>query len=81
MGTEGASRSAHQISSHQLSSPLAKQSGASLLEVSNCDVHPQDRMEGASGELQACPSDLGAGEDCGVDYLECIQDNRLIRQS
>ena len=27
--------------------------------------------KGTSGELQACKRDLGAGESCGTDHVEC----------
>ena len=44
---------------------------SSRLVASKCDAHLQEGPEGGSKELQACQSDLGAGEAHGADYLEC----------
>ncbi|KAK4827846.1 LOW QUALITY PROTEIN: hypothetical protein QYF61_021983 [Mycteria americana] len=40
-------------------------------EVSKCDAHLQEGLEGGLGELRACQSDLGAEEVYGADHLEC----------
>ncbi|KAK4817096.1 hypothetical protein QYF61_027927 [Mycteria americana] len=68
-GTEGAGRSAHQATFNPLSAILAHQGG----------------LEGRSRELQACQSDLGAGEGYEQIVLSAItwhvQDNQVIRPS
>ena len=69
--TEGAGGSAHGAPFNHLSAVLANRGGPSWVAVSECDAHLQEGQEGGSGEVQACQSDLSAGEGCGADQLEC----------
>lgn len=68
-----------------LSAVLANQGGPSWLEVKKCDACLQEGPEEGSGELQACQSDLGAGEDMEQIIFSAItrhvRDNQLIRPS
>lgn len=52
------------------------------MKVIKCDAHLQERLEGGSGELQACQSDLCTGQGPGRDHLEgcCKQGIRLRQQ-
>jgi len=52
---------------------LANWGGPSGLKISKCDILLQEGLEGGSWELQACQSDLSAGEGYGADHLECHQ--------
>lgn len=47
------------------------QGGLSWLDVSQCDAHPHEGLEGGSRKLPACQPDLGTREDPGVDHPEC----------
>ncbi|GAB0179916.1 mitochondrial enolase superfamily member 1 [Grus japonensis] len=53
--------------------------------LANMTAHLQEGLEGGSGELQACPSDLGAGKVVEQTILSAIirhvQDNQAIRPS
>ncbi|GAB0179914.1 mitochondrial enolase superfamily member 1 [Grus japonensis] len=53
--------------------------------LANMTAHLQEGLEGGSGELQACPSDLGVGkiiEDIILSaIIRHIQDNQVIRPS
>lgn len=42
------------------------------MEVDQCDTYPQNRPERGFRKLQACQPDIGAQENYGTDYLECI---------
>ena len=50
---------------------LANWGGPSGLKISKCDILLQEGLEGGSWELQACQSDLSAGEGYGADHLQC----------
>lgn len=60
-----------QANFHYLPAALANQGGPSWLELSKCDAHVPEGLEGQSGGPQACQSDLGAGEAHGADHPEC----------
>lgn len=75
-GTEGAGRSACRATFNHLPAVLAKQGGPSWLKVSKCDTHLPEGLEGGAGELQACQSELGAGEGHVADHLECHHTTR-----
>jgi len=64
---------------YHLSAVLANWGGPCGLEVSKCGVHLQEGPEGGSREVEACQSDVGAGEGCGTDRLITwhAQDNQI----
>lgn len=55
---------------HFVSTILANLGDSSWLKVIKCDSHLQERLEGGSGQLQVCQSDLCGREGHGRDHLE-----------
>lgn len=54
---------------------------AQLTEVSKSDKHLQAELEGGSGELQACQSDLHDGQGYRGDHPSSHHTDRTIRPS